>query len=137
MHSGVLASPLPLCLFPPLPLYRRHERHPLHPRQRMCTSRYRARKAPCTAFKHPSTGQLSAIPGAPWKPAGQIVGATPTKFFTAGKDLIHSYGIGADGAIEPQSAQMPIFEYAGSVCGSPTNGLDGAVLDHSGEYMFV
>lgn len=88
-------------------------------------------------FSVSSIAQLNAISGSPFKPAGQIAGSTPTKFFTAGKDLLHSYGIGANGVIEPQLAQMPVFEYGGSVCGSSANGQNGAVLDHSGKYIFV
>jgi hypothetical protein len=84
-----------------------------------------------------STGQLSAIPGAPWKPSGQIVGSTSTKFFTLGADLIHSYGIASDGALQSQLAQMPVFDYTGGVCGGGTDGQDGAVLDHSGKYIYV
>jgi hypothetical protein len=84
-----------------------------------------------------STGQLSAIPGAPWKPAGQIIASTSTKFFTLGEDLIHSYGIASNGALRSQLSQMPIFDYTGSVCGGGTDGQDGAVLDHTGKYIYV
>ncbi|MGB6691215.1 MAG: hypothetical protein WBE76_25560 [Terracidiphilus sp.] len=88
-------------------------------------------------FRASSTGQLSAIPGSPWKPAGAIVGSTPTKFFTLGQTLIHSYGIASNGALGSQLAQMPILDYQGSVCGGGTDGQDGAVLDHSGKYIYV
>jgi hypothetical protein len=84
-----------------------------------------------------STGQLSAIPGAPWKPAGQIIGSTSTKFFTLGADLIHSYGIASNGALQAQLAQMPILDYTGSDCGGGSTGEDGAVLDHTGKYIYV
>jgi len=50
-----------------------------------------------------SSGQLSSISGSPFKPSGQIVGSTSTKFFTLGQTLIHSYGIGSNGAIESQA----------------------------------
>jgi hypothetical protein len=88
-------------------------------------------------FSASSAGQLSAIPGAPWKPAGQIVGSTASKFFTLGQDLIHSYGIASSGALQSQLAQMPIFDYTGSDCGGGTSGQDGAVLDHTGKYIYV
>jgi len=88
-------------------------------------------------FSASSAGKLAAIPGAPWKPAGQIVGSTPTKFFSLGQTLIHSYGIASDGAITSQLSQMPIFDYTGSICGGGTSGQDGAVLDHTGKYIYV
>jgi len=84
-----------------------------------------------------STGQLSAIPSAPWKPSGLIVGSTPTKFFSLGADLIHSYGIASNGAILSQLAEMPILDYDGSGCGGGSTGQDGAVLDHTGKYIYV
>jgi hypothetical protein len=88
-------------------------------------------------FRASSTGRLSTIPGSPFKPAGQIVGGTPTKFFTLGKDLIHSYGIASNGAIGSQLSQIPIYDYAGSRCGDPRYAQAQAVLDHSGEYIYV
>lgn len=88
-------------------------------------------------FQASSTGQLKAIPGAPWKPTGKIIGSTPTKFFTLGKDLIHSYGIAADGALQSQLGQIALLEYAGSRCGGGSSGTDDAVLDHSGKYIYV
>jgi hypothetical protein len=88
-------------------------------------------------FSSSSTGQLSAIPGSPFKPAGLIVGSTATKFLTLGEDLIHSYGITSDGALGSQLAQIPVFDYTGSVCGGGTSGQDGAVLDHTGKYIYV
>jgi len=87
-------------------------------------------------FRASSSGQLSPIPGAPWKLVGQLVGATQTKFFTAGKDLIHSYAIGADGAIGPQLGEMPALEYAGSGCAGG-KGINQAKLDHTGKYIYV
>jgi hypothetical protein len=89
-------------------------------------------------FRASSTGRLSPIPGSPFKPAGEIVGATPTKFFTLGKTLIHSYGISSDGAIQSQLSQIPVFDYSGSECTSSTStAQQGAVLDHTGKYIYV
>jgi hypothetical protein len=88
-------------------------------------------------FRASSTGQLSTIPGSPFKPAGRIVGATPTKFFTLGEDLIHSYGIASDGAIESQLSQIPFFDYSGNECGPSNSVQQGAVLDHTGRYIYV
>jgi hypothetical protein len=88
-------------------------------------------------FRATSTGQLSVISGSPFKLGTAIVGSTPTKFFTLGKTLIHSYGIASDGSIQSQLAQMPILDYNGGSCGGGTTGEDGAVLDHTGKYIYV
>jgi hypothetical protein len=88
-------------------------------------------------FRAASTGKLSPIAGSPFKPAGAIVDSTPTKFFTLGQALIHSYGIAANGALESQLGQMPIFEYGGSKCGDASSGKDDAQLDHTGKYIYV
>jgi len=88
-------------------------------------------------FRASSSGHLSTIPGSPFKLAGEIIGSTPTKFFTLGEDLIHSYGITSDGAIESQLSQIPFFDYSGHACGPPDSVQNGAVLDHTGKYIYV
>lgn len=88
-------------------------------------------------FNASSTGQLSTISGSPFKPAGLVIGGTASKFFTLGQTLIHSYPIGSSGALGSQLAQEPVFDYNGSECGGGTSGQDGAVLDHTGKYIYV
>jgi hypothetical protein len=83
-----------------------------------------------------SAGQLSAISGSPFKPGTKIVGGTGSQFFTIGKTLLHSYAVGSNGAIGSQKSQIPFLDYSGSACGSST-GLSDAVLDHSGQYVYV
>ncbi|HUY95693.1 MAG TPA: hypothetical protein VMU71_10355 [Terracidiphilus sp.] len=84
-----------------------------------------------------SSGQLTAIPGSPFKPGTQIIGSNKAEFLTMGKTLIHSYAVGSNGAIGSQLSQIPFLDYAGSSCGGGTNGLAGGVLDHSGQYIYV
>ncbi len=88
-------------------------------------------------FNASSTGQLSAISGAPSKPAGQIVGSTPSKFFTLGDENLHSYSLTSNGAIGSQFGQVPVLDYAGGNCGSGASGGDGAALDHTGKFIYV
>jgi len=88
-------------------------------------------------FNASSTGQLSTISGSPFKPAGLVIGGTASKFFTLGQTLIHSYPVGSNGALGSQLAQEPVFDYNGSECGGGTSGQDGAVLDHTGKYIYV
>jgi hypothetical protein len=84
-----------------------------------------------------SSGQLTAIPGSPFKPGTQIYGATNSRLFTLGKTLLHSYALGSDGAIQAQESQTPFLNYPGSSCGGGTSGIGSAVLDHSGQYIYV
>ena len=86
------------------------------------------------AFHVSSTGQVTAISGSPFKPAGLIIGATASRFFTLGKTLIHSYGLASGGAIQSQLGQIGYFNYPGSSCGG---GESSAVLDHTGKYIYV
>lgn len=85
-----------------------------------------------------SAGQLTAIPGSPFKPGTKIVGGTGSKFFTIGKTLLHSYAVGSNGAIGSQLAQASLFNYAGSSCGSTTDAVGAqAVLDHTGTNIYA
>jgi hypothetical protein len=84
-----------------------------------------------------SAGKLTAIPGAPWKPAGQIVGDNKSQFFTLGDENLYSYGVTSDGAIRAEAGRASILDYSGGACGSGKSGANGAVLDHTGSYMYV
>jgi hypothetical protein len=92
---------------------------------------------PVYSYSASSGGQLTAIPGSPFKPGTQIIGSNKSQFFTLGKTLLHAYAVGSNGAIGSQLSQIPVLNYAGSFCGSGTNGLNGAVLDHSGQFVYV
>jgi hypothetical protein len=54
-----------------------------------------------------------------------------------GETLIHSYGIASSGAIGSQISQIPVFDYAGGSCGAERAGSAEALLDHSGQYIYV
>ena len=91
-----------------------------------------------------STGKLSAIPGAPWKPAGLMIGSNGQRFLSLGEDLLHSYGILPNGAINTAVYADGQWEYdglysdyPGASCGSGPNGEKNAVLDHSGQYVYL
>ncbi len=85
-------------------------------------------------FTASSAGQLSAIPGAPWKPAGLIVGDNKTMLVTMGEDNLHTYGIASNGAIEGQLEGNPDTDY-GNDCDAGAN--IGAVMDHTGQWVYV
>lgn len=84
-----------------------------------------------------SGGQLTPIPGSPFKPGTKIIGGNGSEFFTLGRTLLHSWAVGANGAIGSQLSTIGILNYAGSACGGGTSGTDDAVLDHTGKYMYV
>jgi hypothetical protein len=84
-----------------------------------------------------SSGQLTAISGAPWKPTGQIIGSNKTQFITLGQDNIHSYAVASDGAIGSQLEQNPFTDYPGGNCGTGSTAMNSAVLDHTGEYVYI
>jgi len=92
-------------------------------------------------YRASSTGSLSAIAGSPFKPGTAIVGATPTKFFTLGQTLLHSYKVESNGAIGAQLSDKAIYDYSGGECGDPTlkeyQEVNSATLDHSGKYVYV
>src|ERR1700677_1996225 len=50
-------------------------------------------------YSSSSGGQLTAIPGSPFKPGTAIIGGNGSQFFTLGHTLIHSYAVGSEGAI--------------------------------------
>jgi len=83
------------------------------------------------------TGKLTAIPGSPFKPGTQIVGSNKSQFFTLGKTSIHSYAVGSNGAIGSQLSDIGFLGYAGGSCGGGTGGTADAVLDHTGQYIYV
>ncbi len=54
---------------------------------------------------------------------------------TVGTDYLHSYAIGANGAVGKQVAQIITQNYNGSECGNTDS--SGAILDHTGSYFNV
>ncbi|HWE85691.1 MAG TPA: Ig-like domain-containing protein [Terracidiphilus sp.] len=92
---------------------------------------------PVYGYSASSSGQLTAIPGSPFKPGTQIIGSNKAQFFTLGKTLIHSYAVGSNGAIGSQLSSIGFLNYSGSACGGGTNGFANGLLDHTGQYFYV
>lgn len=92
---------------------------------------------PVYGFSADSNGQLAAISGSPFKTGTKIVGGNGTQFFTMGQTLLHSWAVGSTGAIGSQKSQIGFLNYAGSSCGGGTGGIGNAVLDHTGQYIYV
>jgi hypothetical protein len=92
---------------------------------------------PVYGYSANSTGQLSSISGSPFKPGTAIIGGTKSQFYTLGHTLLHSYAVGSNGAIGSQLSDIAIMNYGGGSCGGTAAGDDGAVLDHTGKYVYV
>ncbi|HWG19094.1 MAG TPA: hypothetical protein VG225_01105 [Terracidiphilus sp.] len=84
-----------------------------------------------------SSGQLTAISGSPFKPGTQIIGSNKAQFFTLGHTLLHSFAVGSNGAIQSQLSQIAFMNYSGGTCDGTLAGDAGAVLDHTGKYVYV
>jgi hypothetical protein len=78
-------------------------------------------------------GQLSLVPGSPFKTVGLMVGTNGKFFFSNGTNLIHVYAMTSTGAIGKEVANIDSSLYSGSECGTtgPT------FLDHSGQYIYL
>jgi hypothetical protein len=85
-------------------------------------------------FTASSSGSLSAIAGAPWKPTGLIIGDNRQLLVTMGEDNLHSWAIDSNGAIGGALESNPDTDY-GDDCDAGTN--LGAVMDHTGQYVYV
>ena len=92
-----------------------------------------ASSAPIYVYNASSTGKLTPISGSPFKAiSGLFIGTNGTHVITLGTDYVHSYKVSSTGAIGAQVSQINTQLYTED-CG-PTN---GAVLDHSGAYVYV
>ncbi|MGE5110339.1 MAG: Ig-like domain-containing protein [Acidobacteriaceae bacterium] len=80
-----------------------------------------------------SNGALTRVSGSPFAIAGSAVGGNGHYFVSLGTAYLHSYPVASNGAIKGQVSQINTNLYSGSECGT----AQGAVLDPSGEYVYV
>jgi hypothetical protein len=80
-----------------------------------------------------STGKLTLISTTPYQTSGLMIGSNGKTFVTLGTDYIHTYAVASNGAIGKQLSQINTQLYTGSECGT----TNGAVYDHSGQYVYV
>jgi WD40 repeat protein len=80
-----------------------------------------------------STGKLSLVSGSPFQTTGQMIGSNGTHFITLGTDYVHSYPIASNGALKEQVSEINTQSYSDADCGTTA----GAVLDHTGQYLYV
>ena len=90
--------------------------------------------APIYAFDSSSAGELTSIPGSPFKETtGLMIGSNGTEFITLGSDWVRSYTVSSTGAIGAQVSEINTDLYSDSACG----GTSGAQLDPTGQYVYV
>jgi hypothetical protein len=86
------------------------------------------------AYNASSTGALTPIKGSPFtETSGLAVGTNGTSFITLGTDYVHAYTVSSTGAIGAQTSEINTQLYSGAECGL----TNGAVLDHTGLYLYV
>jgi len=80
-----------------------------------------------------SNGSLSLVSGSPFSITGSAVGSNGKYFFSLGTAYLRSYPVASNGAIKGQASQINTQLYSGSECGT----AQGAVLDHTGQDVYV
>jgi hypothetical protein len=80
-----------------------------------------------------SSGKLTLVAGTPFKTTGLMIGSNRKFFITLGTYWVRSYQVKANGVIGAQVSQINTQNYNGRDCGT----TNGAVLDHSGQYVYV
>ena len=81
-----------------------------------------------------ANGSISLVSGSPFnQTSGLMIGSNGKTFITLGTDYIHAYSIALNGTIGKQVSEINTQYYSGSQCGTTA----GAVLDHTGQYLFA
>lgn len=82
-----------------------------------------------------AAGQLTTVSGSPFPDAGEMEAVRSTALISVGTTWLHSYAIGANGAVGRQLATIDTANYRGSECGNTDN--SGSIMDHTGQYFSV
>jgi hypothetical protein len=82
-----------------------------------------------------ASGQLTLVKGSPFADSGAMEGNNGKYLLAVGTDYLHSYAIGANGAVGAQVSQINTQSYSGSECGNTDSA--GAILDHTGNFFYV
>jgi hypothetical protein len=81
-----------------------------------------------------AAGQLTLVKGSAFADTGQMGGVRGSYLISVGTNALHTYHIGANGAVGSQAGVIYTSSYGGSQCG-PNEGP--ALLDHTGQYFAV
>lgn len=82
-----------------------------------------------------SAGKLTLVKGSPFATSGQMEGINGKYLISVGTDDLHTYLIGANGAVGAQASETNTQNFDGSECGD-TSGY-ATFLDHTGHYFYV
>jgi hypothetical protein len=82
-----------------------------------------------------ASGKLSLVEGSSFADTGQMEGSNGSYLISVGTNYLHTYTIGANGAVGRQASEIDTQGYSGAECGN-TSGL-ASFLDHSGKYFYV
>lgn len=87
-------------------------------------------------------GKLTLVAGSPFTTTGAMMGSNGKYFISLGTNYVHAYAVEPNGAIGRQVSEINTLDYSGGQCGirhdySSLWGTNGAVLDHTGRYLFV
>lgn len=80
-----------------------------------------------------ANAKLTLVAGSPFQTVGEMIGSNGKYFITLGTYWVHVYPVESNGAIGKQVSTINTQNYAGSDCGSTS----GAVLDHTGQSLYV
>jgi hypothetical protein len=83
-----------------------------------------------------ANGTLTLVKGSPFKTVGSMAGSNRKYFFSLGTDWVHAYQVESSGAIGKQVDEINTQNYGlvyGRTCGTTV----GAVLDHTGQSLYV
>jgi hypothetical protein len=80
-----------------------------------------------------SNGSLSLVSGSPFSITGSAIGSNGKYFVSLGTAYLRFYPVASNGAIKGQASQINTQLYSGSECGT----AKGAVLDHTGQVVYV
>lgn len=86
-------------------------------------------------FNANAAGKLTKVSGSPFPDAGEMEAVRSNALISVGTTWLHSYAIGANGAVGHQLAEVDTANYRGAECGTTDN--SGSVMDHTGQYFSV
>lgn len=83
-----------------------------------------------------ANGKLTLVKGSPFQTVGEMIGSNGKYFITLGTNFVRSYAVEINGAIGKQVSAINTQDYDGADCGAGF-GTNGAVLDHTGQNLYV
>jgi hypothetical protein len=86
-----------------------------------------------TLYNTSPTGQLTLVPGSPFRTIGLMVGANGKDFVSNGTNNVDVYAMSSNGAIGKYISNINTAHHSGAECGT----TGASVLDHTGQTLYV